>query len=141
MWGGGLRFSTPLPSPPASPLPSRPERDPGLPWRLCWLLSMEAAVSVALGLPLLVGLALEAAAAAAAAAAEAAAAEQALSSASLRLVAVSSARSVLTSRPAAWMAPSIRRASCWLPSIMLRILAWGGGGGGGGDKAEGRRGG
>lgn len=48
-----------------------------------------------------------------------------LSSASLRLVAVSSARRLVTSWLADWTAPSMRSASCLLSSIMLRILAWG----------------
>lgn len=48
-----------------------------------------------------------------------------LSSASLRFVAVSSARRLVTSWLAAWTAPSMRSASCLLSSIMLRMLAWG----------------
>ena len=48
-----------------------------------------------------------------------------LSSASLRLVAVSSARRLVISWLADWTAPSMRSASSLLSSIMLRILAWG----------------
>lgn len=48
-----------------------------------------------------------------------------LNSASLRLVAVSSALRLVTSWLADWTAPSMRSASCLLSSIMLRILAWG----------------
>lgn len=47
------------------------------------------------------------------------------SSARRRPVAASSARSAVTSWPAACSAPSMRSASCLLSSIMCRILAWG----------------
>ncbi|RLV95584.1 hypothetical protein DV515_00012806 [Chloebia gouldiae] len=53
------------------------------------------------------------------------------SSARRRPVAASSARSAVTSWPAACSAPSMRSASCLLSSIMCRILAWGEGGRGG----------
>jgi len=45
-------------------------------------------------------------------------------SASLRLVAESSERRLVTSWLADWMAPSIRWASCLLSSIIFRILPW-----------------
>lgn len=47
------------------------------------------------------------------------------SSASLRLVALSSDRRLVTSWLADWMAPSMRWASCLLSSIIFRIFAWG----------------
>lgn len=48
------------------------------------------------------------------------------SSASLRLVALSSDRRLVTSWLADWMAPSMRWANCLLSSIIFRIFAWGG---------------
>lgn len=97
-------------------LSSAPGAGRSLPCALCWWFSMFAAAESA-----------------AAAAAEAPAAAPGpgpgppplLSSASLRLVAVSSARRFVTSWLADWTAPSMRSASCLLSSIMLRILAWG----------------
>lgn len=47
------------------------------------------------------------------------------SSASLRLVALSSDRRLVTSWLADWMAPSMRWASCLLSSIIFKIFAWG----------------
>lgn len=46
-------------------------------------------------------------------------------SASLRLVALSSDRRLVTSWLADWMAPSMRWANCLLSSIIFRIFAWG----------------